>query len=94
MVLALVGTGIFATVRLGFPQLKYLKHGINVTAGKYDNADDKGDCWDPANSDEQTLEVCEKGCYQYFTQSIMQLPGIDDPIVDSKVERLCNSKLN
>ena len=43
MVLALVGTGIFATVRLGFPQLKYLKHGINVTAGKYDNPDDKGD---------------------------------------------------
>ena len=43
MVLALVGTGIFATVRLGFPQIKYLKHGINVTAGKYDNPDDKGD---------------------------------------------------
>ena len=43
MVLALVGTGIFATVRLGFPQLKYLKHGINVTAGKYDDPADKGD---------------------------------------------------
>ena len=43
MVIALVGTGIFATIRLGFPQLKYLKHGINVTSGKYDNPDDKGD---------------------------------------------------
>ena len=30
MVIALVGTGIYATVRLGFPQIKYLKHGINV----------------------------------------------------------------
>ena len=26
MVIALVGTGIYATVRLGFPQIKYLKH--------------------------------------------------------------------
>ena len=43
MVIALVGTGIFATVRLGFPQIKYLRHGINVTSGKYDNPDDKGD---------------------------------------------------
>jgi len=43
MVLALVGTGIYATIRLGFPQLKYLKHGINVTAGKFDNPRDKGD---------------------------------------------------
>ena len=43
MVIALVGTGVFATVRLGFPQIKYLKHGINVTAGKYDNPKDEGD---------------------------------------------------
>ena len=43
MVIALVGTGIFATVRLGFPQIKYLVHGINVTAGKYDNPNDEGD---------------------------------------------------
>ena len=43
MVIALVGTGVFATVRLGFPQIKYLRHGINVTSGKYDNPDDKGD---------------------------------------------------
>ena len=43
MVLALVGTGIYATIRLGFPQLRYLKHGINVTRGIYDNPDDEGD---------------------------------------------------
>ncbi|MEC7849679.1 MAG: alanine:cation symporter family protein, partial [Candidatus Neomarinimicrobiota bacterium] len=43
MVIALVGTGIYATVRLGFPQIKYLKHGINVTSGKHDNPKDKGD---------------------------------------------------
>ena len=43
MVLALVGTGIYATIRLGFPQIKFLKHGINVTKGIYDNPDDEGD---------------------------------------------------
>ena len=43
MVLALVGTGIYATLQLGFPQIKYLKHGINVTKGVYDNPNDEGD---------------------------------------------------
>ena len=43
MVLALVGTGVYATIQLGFPQIKYLKHGINVTKGVYDNPDDEGD---------------------------------------------------
>lgn len=43
MVIALVGTGIYATIKLGFPQLRYMKHGINVTRGKYDNPKDEGD---------------------------------------------------
>ena len=43
MVLALVGTGIYATLQLGFPQIKYLNHGINVTKGVYDNPNDEGD---------------------------------------------------
>ena len=43
MVIALVGTGLYVTFKLGFPQIKYLKHGINVTSGKYDNPNDKGD---------------------------------------------------
>ena len=43
MVIGLVGTGIYATIRLGFPQIKYLKHGINVTKGIYDNPNDEGD---------------------------------------------------
>ena len=43
MVLALVGTGIYATIKLGFPQLKYLRHGIDVTRGIYDNPNDEGD---------------------------------------------------
>ena len=43
MILALVGTGIYTTIKLGFPQLKYLKHGINVTRGIYDNPEDEGD---------------------------------------------------
>ena len=43
MVLALVGTGVYTTIKLGFPQLRYLKHGISVTAGKYDDPGDEGD---------------------------------------------------
>ena len=43
MVIALVGSGIFVTIKLGFPQIKYLKHGIKVTRGIYDNPDDEGD---------------------------------------------------
>ena len=43
MVIALVGTGIFVSIKLGFPQLKYFKHGVNVTRGIYDNPEDEGD---------------------------------------------------
>ncbi len=43
MVVALVGTGIYVTFKLGFPQIKYLWHGIKVTAGVYDNPEDEGD---------------------------------------------------
>jgi AGCS family alanine or glycine:cation symporter len=43
MVLILVGTGIFITFRLGFPQLRYFWHGIKVTMGKYDDPKDEGD---------------------------------------------------
>lgn len=43
MIIALVGTGIYTTIKLGFPQIKYLKHGIDVTRGIYDNPEDEGD---------------------------------------------------
>lgn len=43
MVIALVGTGIFVTIKLGFPQLRYFKHGIKVTKGDYDDPADEGD---------------------------------------------------
>ena len=43
MVIALVGTGIFVSFWLGFPQIRHLKHGIEVTGGKFDNPDDEGD---------------------------------------------------
>lgn len=43
MVIALVGTGIFVTIKLGFPQLRYFKHGIKVTRGDFDNPEDEGD---------------------------------------------------
>jgi len=43
MVFALVGTGVYSTFKLGFPQIKYLRHGIDVTRGIYDDPNDDGD---------------------------------------------------
>jgi len=43
MVLTLVGTGIYSTIQLGFPQLRYFRHGVDVTRGIYDNPEDEGD---------------------------------------------------
>ena len=33
MIIALLGTGIYTTINLNFPQIRYLKHGIKVTKG-------------------------------------------------------------
>ncbi len=43
VVLALLGTGIFLTLRLGFIQLRRLPHGFGVTSGKYDDPNEPGD---------------------------------------------------
>lgn len=43
LVIALLGTGIFLTFRLGLIQIRHLGHGIAVTSGKYDDPDEPGD---------------------------------------------------
>lgn len=43
MIIALLGTGIFITFKLGFPQVRKIWHGIKVTRGIYDNPNDAGD---------------------------------------------------
>ena len=43
MVVALLGTGIFITFYLGFPQIRYFKHGLKVTRGIYDDPNEAGD---------------------------------------------------
>ena len=43
MVLALVGSGIYISIYLGFPQIKRFWHGVLVTTGKFDNPKDAGD---------------------------------------------------
>lgn len=43
MVYALLGTGIYMTFKLGFPQLRRILHGIRVTRGDYDEVEDEGD---------------------------------------------------
>ena len=43
MVIGLLGTGIFTTFYLRFPQIRYLKHGLKVTRGVYDDPNEAGD---------------------------------------------------
>ncbi len=43
IVIALLGTGVFVTLRLGFPQIRRLAHGFAVTSGKYDDPSEPGD---------------------------------------------------
>jgi len=42
-VFLLLGTGIFFTIYLKFPQFRYLKHSIRIVRGKFDREGDKGD---------------------------------------------------
>lgn len=39
----LLGTGLFFTIYLGFPQLRYFRHALRVVRGKFDKKDDVGD---------------------------------------------------
>ena len=43
IVIALLGTGLFLTFRLGFLQFRHLGHGFAVAAGKYDDLSEPGD---------------------------------------------------
>lgn len=42
-VFLLIGTGLFFTLYLGFPQIRYFKHAIRIVKGKFDRKGDKGD---------------------------------------------------
>ena len=43
LVALLLGTGVFLTFRLGFPQFRRLGHGFAVATGRYDDPDEPGD---------------------------------------------------
>ena len=43
VVIALIGTGIFLTLRLAFVQVRHLLHGFAVTSGIYDDPNEPGD---------------------------------------------------
>ncbi len=43
MVILLIGTGLFLTVRTGFVQVRRLGHGFAVATGRYDDEDEPGD---------------------------------------------------
>ena len=42
-VFLLLGTGLFFTIYLKFPQFRYFKHALRIVSGKYDKKTDKGD---------------------------------------------------
>lgn len=42
-VFLLLGTGLFFTIYLKFPQFRYLKHSLRIVRGKFDKAGDEGD---------------------------------------------------
>ncbi len=42
-VLLLLGTGIFFTIYLKFPQIRFFKHAVRIVSGKYDKHTDEGD---------------------------------------------------
>jgi AGCS family alanine or glycine:cation symporter len=39
----LLFTGVFFTIYLKFPQIRYFKHAVKVVKGKFDKSDDEGD---------------------------------------------------
>src|SRR5688572_18259037 len=39
----LLGTGLFFTIYLKFPQIRYFKHALRIVTGKYDKDTDQGD---------------------------------------------------
>lgn len=43
LVVVLLGTGLFITLRLGFIQLRRVPHALAIVSGKYDDPRDKGD---------------------------------------------------
>jgi AGCS family alanine or glycine:cation symporter len=42
-IVLLLGTGIFFTIYLKFPQFRYFKHAVRIVRGKFDKEDDVGD---------------------------------------------------
>ena len=43
VVIALIGAGVFLTIRLGFIQLRHFGHGVAVATGRYDDPNSIGD---------------------------------------------------
>ena len=42
-VFLLLGTGLFFSIYLKFPQVRYFRHSLKVVMGKYDKKGDEGD---------------------------------------------------
>ncbi len=42
-VFLLLGTGVFYTIYLGFPQIRFFRHAVRCVLGRYDKKEDEGD---------------------------------------------------
>ena len=42
-IVLLLGAGIFFTIYLGFPQIRYFRHALRIVLGRYDRKGDHGD---------------------------------------------------
>ena len=65
-VFLLLGTGLFFTIYLKFPQLRYFGHALKVVKGKFDRKGDEGDA-----SHFQALATAVSG-----TVGILQQPPV------------------
>ncbi len=66
-IVLLLGTGIFFTIYLKFPQFRYFRHAIRVVRGKFDKKEDVGDA-----THFQALATALSDVPRMFTQTGMQ----------------------
>jgi hypothetical protein len=79
-VFLLLGTGVFFTIYLKFPQFRYLKHSLRIVMGKFDKEGDKGDTpifrHLPLRSPERSAQETSPALPWPFTSAV-RLPFLD-----------------
>ena len=85
-VFLLLGTGLFFTIYLRFPQVRFFKHALKVVSGRYDHHQGVGD-----TSHFQALATALSGT----ARDIRQVPLADKAVViGSEGQGICQELLN